>query len=65
MSREYETTVKEIDEMLGKISTEITNREYKAEIKQIDEMLRNLKNKNNERAPLERNTLSALVHGYN
>ena len=45
MSRDYETTVKEIDEMLWKISTEITNREYKAEIKQIDEMLKNLKNK--------------------
>ena len=45
MSRDYETTVKEIDEMLGKINTEITNREYKAEIKQIDEMLKNLKNK--------------------
>ena len=43
---EYESAIKEIDEMLGKLTAAMTNKEYKNETKKIDEMLRELEHKN-------------------
>ena len=42
MNKKYDIAIREIDRMLGKMNTEITNKDYKHEIKKIDETLRNL-----------------------